>query len=71
MRDEVRLLFCHGLLHLLGYDHTTEAEAEIMNEKQASYLGLAIEAAWRPDRQEAQRAAGGAVRGGARSSVGR
>ena len=25
MRDEIRLLFCHGLLHILGYAHDSEA----------------------------------------------
>ena len=47
MRDEVRLLFCHGLLHLLGYTHVSDAEREIMNEKQAQYLNTSKEAAWR------------------------
>ncbi len=28
--DECRLLFVHGLLHLLGYDHLEDAEAEEM-----------------------------------------
>ena len=49
MRDDVRLLFCHGMLHLLGYDHGTAAERRAMNEKQARYLGLPMEAAWRTD----------------------
>ena len=47
MRDEVRLLFCHGLLHLLGYDHGTAAERRQMQEKQAHYLDWNLEAAWR------------------------
>lgn len=49
MRDDVRLLFCHGMLHLLGYDHGTAAERRVMNVKQAHYLGVPMEAAWRTD----------------------
>lgn len=29
-RDEVRMLLAHGLLHLLGWDHQTEAEDKAM-----------------------------------------
>jgi probable rRNA maturation factor len=47
MRNEVCLLFCHGLLHLLGYDHATTAERRRMQERQAHYLGWDMEAAWR------------------------
>lgn len=46
MRGEVRVLFCHALLHLLGYDHDSEANRRRMAEKQAKYLGLPIESAW-------------------------
>ena len=49
MRDDVRLLFCHGMLHLLGYDHGTAEERRTMNAKQAQYLGVPLEAAWRTD----------------------
>ncbi|MCC6142699.1 MAG: rRNA maturation RNase YbeY [Candidatus Hydrogenedentes bacterium] len=49
MRDDVRLLFCHGMLHLLGYDHATAAERRCMTEKQALYLGVNNDAAWRTD----------------------
>lgn len=28
--DECRLLLIHGMLHLLGYDHLTDDEAEVM-----------------------------------------
>ncbi len=45
-RREVDLLFCHGLLHLLGYDHSTRTERETMTRKQAQYLGLSEHAAW-------------------------
>lgn len=41
MRDEVRLLFCHGLLHLLGHDHATPRERARMVALQARYLGVA------------------------------
>ena len=50
MREEVRLLFCHGLLHLLGYDHGTKTQQNEMNKKQAQYLGLTTDAAWCPGR---------------------
>lgn len=46
MRSEVRLLFCHGLLHLLGYDHATRADRDLMAALQARYLGVSIEEAW-------------------------
>lgn len=47
MRDEVNLLFCHGLLHLLGYDHQTAEERSRMQQKQSHYLGTTPEDAWR------------------------
>ena len=30
--DEVCFLLAHGILHLIGYDHQTDAEETIMNE---------------------------------------
>ncbi len=47
MREEVRLLFCHGLLHLLGFVHDTKSQRARMQAKQAEYLGVAESAAWR------------------------
>jgi probable rRNA maturation factor len=49
MREDVRLLFCHGMLHLLGYDHGTAEERRVMVQKQAQYLGVPTDAAWRTD----------------------
>ncbi|PCJ58240.1 MAG: rRNA maturation RNase YbeY [Candidatus Hydrogenedentota bacterium] len=46
MRGEVRMLLCHGLLHLLGYDHGTVSEKEQMVAKQAKYLDISKQAAW-------------------------
>ncbi len=46
MRNEIRLLFCHGLLHLLGYEHETVAEQDRMAAKQAEYLGVPVDDAW-------------------------
>jgi probable rRNA maturation factor len=46
MRDEVRLLFCHGLLHLLGYTHGTAADRNAMRARQAAYLRVDPPAAW-------------------------
>ena len=31
---ELGLLFCHGILHTLGYDHQTETEEEEMTSLQ-------------------------------------
>jgi len=46
MRDEVRLLLCHGMLHLLGYDHDTAQARKQMIALQARYLGRTLDAAW-------------------------
>ncbi|MDI6799896.1 MAG: rRNA maturation RNase YbeY [Actinomycetota bacterium] len=35
---EIDLLVVHGILHLLGYDHETEEEADIMESKEAEIL---------------------------------
>lgn len=45
-RAEVLLLFCHGMLHLLGYDHKTKKDQQQMAEKQATYLHWPLEQAW-------------------------
>lgn len=47
MREEMKVLLCHGILHLLGYDHGTAQERRRMTAKQAVYLGLSQDAAWR------------------------
>lgn len=36
---EIFLMVTHGLLHLLGYDHGTAAEAELMEDRERSLLG--------------------------------
>lgn len=46
MRAEVRLLFCHGLLHLLGHEHGTTEGRRTMQERQAGHLGVSPELAW-------------------------
>ena len=38
--DETRLLFVHGLLHLLGYDHLEDDEAEEMEAREDELLKL-------------------------------
>jgi len=35
--EEIVLIYIHGLLHLLGYDHTTEEQEAIMWKKQEEY----------------------------------
>ncbi len=37
--DEILRLCCHGLLHLLEYDHLKASEAAIMKDKENYYLG--------------------------------
>ncbi|HDI83711.1 rRNA maturation RNase YbeY [bacterium] len=36
--DELKLLVVHGLLHLAGYNDTTDEERKIMRKKEAEYL---------------------------------
>lgn len=36
--DETRLLFVHGMLHLLGYDHIQDDEAEVMEAREDELL---------------------------------
>lgn len=36
--DEVTFLLLHGVLHLLGHDHTGDAEAEVMEAREAELL---------------------------------
>lgn len=38
--DECRILFVHGLLHLLGYDHLAEDEAQEMEAREDELLEL-------------------------------
>lgn len=46
MKEELRLLFCHGLLHLLGWQHANDAECKRMAAKQAEYLDIPVANAW-------------------------
>jgi probable rRNA maturation factor len=46
MRGEIRLLFCHGLLHLLGFVHDTKSQRARMQAKQAHYLDIGEKEAW-------------------------
>ena len=36
--DELHLMVCHGVLHLLGWDHQTDEEALAMEAREATYL---------------------------------
>lgn len=38
--DELSLMVAHGVLHLVGYDHATEAEAESMEARERDLLAL-------------------------------
>ncbi len=40
-KDECRLLLIHGMLHLLGYDHIADDEAEVMEAREDELLALA------------------------------
>lgn len=71
MRSEIRLLFCHGMLHLLGYDHGSHVADKRMQEKQAHYLGVHLKAAWHRDPGINASLRVADARGGARDVVGR
>lgn len=36
--EEISLLLVHGLLHLCGYDHTNDKEAELMEKREADII---------------------------------
>lgn len=38
LKSELALLLAHGILHLLGYDHETDYDARLMEEKQKRLL---------------------------------
>jgi probable rRNA maturation factor len=40
LETELRLLLVHGILHLLGYDHEDDAEAEAMEAEERRVLAL-------------------------------
>ncbi|MBW3666985.1 MAG: rRNA maturation RNase YbeY [Actinobacteria bacterium] len=37
--DEMALMVAHGVLHLLGYDHETEEQSELMERRERDLLG--------------------------------
>ena len=37
--DELALMVTHGILHLIGYDHQADAEAERMEQREREILG--------------------------------
>ena len=40
--EELQILFLHGLLHCLGYDHLAEQNKVIMDTKEKKYLNLLL-----------------------------
>ena len=40
LEHEMRILLVHGILHLLGYDHIEDDEAEIMEAKEKEILAI-------------------------------
>lgn len=40
LADEMALMVVHGLLHLLGYDHVADDDAELMESQERRYLAL-------------------------------
>jgi probable rRNA maturation factor len=39
--DEMALMVVHGMLHLLGYDHTEDGDAAVMEERERELLAAA------------------------------
>ncbi len=40
IESELQRIFLHGLLHLLGYDHISTKQRQIMDEKELDYWNL-------------------------------
>ncbi|HHE38614.1 MAG TPA: rRNA maturation RNase YbeY [Candidatus Cloacimonetes bacterium] len=40
IESELQRIFLHGLLHLLGYDHISIKQQQIMDKKEKNYLNL-------------------------------
>ncbi len=40
LEHEIVVLFIHGMLHLLGYDHLSKKDKLIMDEKENQYINL-------------------------------
>ena len=38
--DEMALMVAHGILHLLGYDHIEDGDAELMERREAELLSM-------------------------------
>jgi probable rRNA maturation factor len=38
--DEMALMVTHGILHLLGYDHVEDKDAEAMERREAELLSM-------------------------------
>lgn len=38
LRSELHLMVVHGVLHILGWDHETDAEAKVMEIREAEHL---------------------------------
>ena len=43
LKEEVQILFLHGLLHCLGYNHLAASDKKIMNAKEKKYFKLLIQ----------------------------
>jgi len=49
MKNHFAHLVVHGVLHLCGYDHETDAEAKVMERTEVAILkGLGIDDPYRP-----------------------
>jgi probable rRNA maturation factor len=65
-RDEVRMLLAHGLLHLLGWDHRTDAEDRRMRAEVDRLLAAVVRSEVRAKAAAARRAPAAAKRRRAR-----
>jgi probable rRNA maturation factor len=50
--DEFALLIVHGILHLLGFDHVVDTEAEVMEALERELLRAHFDPAWGRPRSE-------------------